>query len=137
MDDEEGNSFSDSSESNRSASSLDLVQKSNSKHEIKNSNDCDDIEPSIAEEKNSSLKLESDNESESPFYRPWLDSSSHKRKSTVPTMSMVPPILSLPINFQETFFSPYYLSLHTPFIAQQNLANYCQYDYPMFRWRRL
>lgn len=139
MDDEEGNSFSDSSESNRSASSLDLTQKSNSKREIKNS---DDIKPSIAArgEENSSLKLENDSENEvpSPFHRPWLDSPSHKRKPTVPTMSMVQPILSLPAtNFRETFFSPYYLSLHTPFIAQQNLMSYCQYDCPMFRWRKL
>ncbi|EFN74188.1 T-box protein 2 [Camponotus floridanus] len=136
VDDEEGNSSSDSSESNHSASSLDLTQKSKSESKNKNSDNCDDIKPLAGEER--SLKLESNNESEvpSPFHRPWLDTSSNKRKPMVP-ISMMPPIPSLPVinNLRETFSVPYYL--HMPFIAQQNLARCYQYDCPMFRSKRL
>lgn len=139
-DDEEGNSFSDSSESNRSASSLDLAEKSKSESENKNSDDCNNIKSlaSIAGEEKSSPKLGSNNESEVPssFYRPWLDSPSNKRKPTVPTL-MVPSILPATNDLRETFSLPYYFSLHTPFITQQSLARCYQYDCPMFRWRRL
>ncbi|KAL6447811.1 hypothetical protein ACFW04_000143 [Cataglyphis niger] len=138
-DDEEVNSFSDSSESNRSASSLDdLAHKSEIKSEIKNSDDYDDIKPSvsIAGKQRSPLKLESDHKSEvsSSFHRPWLDSPSHK--PTAPMMPMVPSMSSLPA-VHDLSWSYYFRSLQVPFIAQQNLTRYYQYQCPMFHFRKL
>lgn len=135
-DDEEGNSFSDSSESNRSASLDDLAQKSEIKSEIKNSDDYDDIKPSIpiAGEQRSPLKSDHESEVSSPFHRPWLDSPSHK--PTAPMMPMVPSVSSLPA-IHDLSWSYYFRSLQVPFIAQQNLARYYQYQCPMFHFRKL
>ncbi|XP_072744214.1 T-box protein 2 isoform X2 [Anoplolepis gracilipes] len=132
-DDEENNSFSDSSESNRSASSLDdLAQKSVDKPEIKICDDCDDIKP-LAKLSKLSSKTENNHESEvpSPFHRPWLD-----LPSRTPNVPMRPMVSSVPSTIHDLYFS-YLRSPHVPFITQREWTRYYQYPFAMFQFGRL